>query len=173
MKLDEPRIPLRFIRATCLLLHLGILSIHLSYVNEMYEIVIKKSVGPVKFGMSPTEVKSILGEELYYEDWMGGNLESFLYYRGILIGFRGEVDDKPKENSKVCMFQLRSSLKPVLFGLDLSGMTKTEIIEAFKSMHYKHKELNPLVITVPSIYIQLTFNEKELLEEVYVGDRHI
>lgn len=51
------------------------------------EIIPNKGIGTVEFGMTPREVMSIMGEELVYEDWMGGNLNGSLYYPGIVFWF--------------------------------------------------------------------------------------
>ncbi len=50
--------------------------------NCMYEISPSNGFGPIKFGFTPSEVKSVWGSELVYEDWMGGNLENFSFSEG-------------------------------------------------------------------------------------------
>ena len=45
--------------------------------------------------MSPNEVVNILGSDQFYEEWMGGNLEGFNFYKGLLIGFSGGDGEEP------------------------------------------------------------------------------
>jgi hypothetical protein len=41
-----------------------------------------QGIGPIKFGMSPEEVKALMGIEEVYEPWMGGNRNDSLLYPG-------------------------------------------------------------------------------------------
>ena len=107
----------------------------------MYEILLKKGLGAINFGSKPSEVKAILGANLCYEDWMGGNLENFLYYKGLLIGFRGEVEDHPTENSSVCMFQVKTVHSLSLCGQEITSSTAPEIEVLLKTQKLKYKIL--------------------------------
>ena len=44
-------------------------------------------LGPLRFGMTPNDVRTALDEPELYEDWMGGNLNDSLLYRGLICGF--------------------------------------------------------------------------------------
>ena len=44
-------------------------------------------VGPVTFGQSPSEVQAAMAEQQMYEDWMGGNLNDALLFRGLRLHF--------------------------------------------------------------------------------------
>ena len=89
----------------------------------MYEISITRGFGPIKFGFTPNEVKSVWGAGLCYEDWMGGNLENFIYFKGLLVGFRGEVEEHPTENSYTCMFQVKTVHPLSLWGQEITLTT--------------------------------------------------
>jgi hypothetical protein len=95
--------------------------------ESMYEISLKNGFGPIKFDSPPSAVKNALGEELYYEDWMDGNLENFRYFRELLVGFRGEVTDHPTENSQVCMFQAKTVHPMRLWDQEISSASKDTI----------------------------------------------
>ena len=74
----------------------------------MYEILLKEGFEPIKFGQTPSEVKLTWGDEECYEDWMGGNLENYLFFKDLLIDFKGEIEEQPTENSYACMFQVKT-----------------------------------------------------------------
>lgn len=81
-----------------------------------------QGVGPVKFGMSPKQVKKVMGREPVYEDWMGGNLNDSLLYPGMIISF-DECDAKgPLPHSKVVGFRLNSVESLVFHHIPLSKL---------------------------------------------------
>lgn len=52
-------------------------------------------LGPLRFGMKPNEVRRAFDEDQVYEDWMGGNLNDSLLYRGLILGFDKEDSRGP------------------------------------------------------------------------------
>ena len=138
----------------------------------MYEININNGIGEIKFGMNPSQVKHILGEKLQYEEWMGGNLENFLFYEGILIGFEGEIDEHPTNNSFVCMFQIKNKLSPSIFGVNIENYSKIEIKELLNKQNLKNNEITSNIIQVTNKELQFTFNEQFKLDEIYIGNKN-
>ena len=51
------------------------------------EIIPKVGLGPLRFGMAPDQVRALFSEQETYEDWMGGNLNDSILYRGLIIEF--------------------------------------------------------------------------------------
>ena len=123
-------------------------------------------IGAIKFGMKPSEVKSILGSSLYYEDWMGGNLENFLFYKGLMIGFSGECHETPTENSAVCLFQIKNQSPLVVFGEDVFNYTKDQIEALLASKNLTFKYLTTTVLRVNEIRIQFQFDSVFILDQV-------
>lgn len=117
--------------------------------------------------MRPSQVKSILGTELYYEDWMGGNLENFLFYKGLLIGFRGDIDEHPNENSTVCMFKVKTTHSLRLWGSEITNATKQEIENLLKLNDSKFKVTRNNFIQCIEHKFHFVFNNAGVLDEVY------
>jgi hypothetical protein len=44
-------------------------------------------IGPIRHGMRPAEVLAVFPEPQVYEDWMGGNLNDALLFRGLRLHF--------------------------------------------------------------------------------------
>ena len=51
------------------------------------EIIPKVGIGPLRFGMAPDQVRELFCEDETYEDWMGGNLNDSILYRGLILEF--------------------------------------------------------------------------------------
>lgn len=133
----------------------------------MYEISLIEGLGPIKFGTSPSNVKSAWGSDLYYEDWMGGNLENFLYFKGLLVGFRGEVDDYLAENSVVCMFQVKTVHPLCIWEREITHEPKSSIEKILKTNKAKYKVLPNGIIQCTDRELQFRFNSEGTLDEVY------
>lgn len=54
-----------------------------------FEVLPAQGVGDARFGMTPAQVRAALGEPELYEEWMGGNLNDSLLFRGLICGFGG------------------------------------------------------------------------------------
>ncbi|MDN3647880.1 hypothetical protein QWZ13_03010 [Reinekea marina] len=109
------------------------------------------------------------GEERCYEEWMGGNLENFLYFRGLLVGFRVECTDHPTENSQVCMFQVKIVNPIRLFGKEISRVSKAEIEDLLLSNNLKYRELPNGTLQCKDRKLQFHFNDGNLDEVYFAG----
>lgn len=138
----------------------------------MYEISIIEGFGPIKFGSTPSEVKSAWGGDLYYEDWMGGNLENFLYFKGLLIGFRGEVEDHPTENSHACMFQIKTVHSLSIWGQEITSATRNDIELLLNANNQSFKVLPNGIVQCVDQDLQFHFNAAGTLDEVYLARKN-
>lgn len=141
--------------------------------QDMYEISPSNGFGPIKFGFTPSEVKSVWGSELVYEDWMGGNLENFLFFRGLLIGFRGKVEDHPSENSYVCMFQVKTIHPLQLWGKEITSATMQDIQSLLNANNLSFKVLPNGIVQCIEQELQFHFNQLGILDEVDFADGRI
>ena len=133
----------------------------------MYEVLLEKGLSEIQFGFRPSQVKSILGTELFYEEWMGGNLENFLYYQGLLIGFKGDIENCPTENSFVCMFQVKTIHPVSIWGQEISQATKQEIESLLIAKNIEYATLSNGSIESADNKLQFSFNIANTLDEVY------
>jgi hypothetical protein len=136
----------------------------------MYEISLVEGFGPIKFGATPNEVKSAWSSDLYYEDWMGGNLENFLYFKGLLVGFRGEVEDRPTEKSHVCMFHIKTVHSLMIWGRDITQATKQELESLLTLNKMQYTVLPNGTLQCANQELQFHFNESGVLDEVYFAN---
>lgn len=136
----------------------------------MYEISLTNGFGPIKFGFTPSEVKAVWGSQLVYEDWMGGNLENFLFFRGLLIGFRGEVEDHPSENAYVCMFQVKTIHPLLLWGKEITSATTQDIQDLLNANDLSFKILPNGIVQCIGQELQFHFNQLGCLDEVYFAN---
>jgi hypothetical protein len=137
--------------------------------ETIYEISLESGFGPITFGSSPSEVKQAWDVELCYEDWMGGNLENFLYFRGLLVGFKGECTDHPTENSQACMFQVKTVHPIRLLGNEISRASKAEIEELLLSNNLKYRELPNGILQCIDQRLQFHFYDGNLDEVYFAG----
>jgi len=138
----------------------------------MYEINLNRGLGQIHFGMHPSEVKAILGNNLYYEEWMGGNLENFLFYKGLLIGFSGPCKNEPSEEAKVCMFQVKTSHELTLYQKTITNYTPKEAEKILASINLEYEYLSKSIISANNSMLQFFFNDKEVLESVYFSNKN-
>lgn len=68
-----------------------------------------KGIGSIAFGMNPAAVKELMGSDLIYEEWMGGNLNDALFYSDLIIGFNDCDSDAPLPDSRVVEFRANGS----------------------------------------------------------------
>ena len=73
----------------------------------------KIGFGPMRFGMSPAQVRDLLPEEQTYEECLGGNLNDSLLYRGLIIGFDACDANGLLAESRFC--ELRLNRRPEVF----------------------------------------------------------
>lgn len=139
----------------------------LSKPESTYEISIKNGFGPIQFGASPSEVKSAWGSDIYYEDWMGGNLESFLYFKGLLVGFRGEIEEHPTEEPYVCMFQVKTVHPVSIWEHEITTASRSDIEFLLDEQKNKFVVLPNGIIRCVEQELQFHFSEVGLLDEVY------
>ncbi|MFA0792630.1 hypothetical protein ACCI51_19010 [Microbulbifer echini] len=132
-----------------------------------FEIDLSKGLGELKFGMSPNEVESILGSDQCFEEWMGGNLEAYYLYKGLIIGFCGGESEEPDTNSKVCIFTVKPTHSLILCGIDISHLDRDEIIIILDSIGISHKVLDNGIVQSESGKLQINFTVDGMLDELY------
>lgn len=127
-------------------------------------------IGNIKFGDTAKSVKESLGSELYFEDWMGGNLEDFLFYKGLLIGFRGEHGDHPNDNSEVSMIIIKASIYELILWKEIiSNFSKKQLITFLNKKGIRFKELNNNTLQCTELDMNFYFDCNLLLDEVFVA----
>lgn len=125
-------------------------------------------VDDLRFGMRPHEVRASLGSVLHCEDWMGGNLEDFLFYKGILIGFAGDNGDHPADASELVIIELHGGQPLSLLGSSIGACTKDQLLGVLVSHAIPSRELSSTAVSVDQLGLVLTFSEEGVLSRVSV-----
>lgn len=125
-------------------------------------------VGPIILGTSAANIKKLFGTELYYEDWMGGNLENFLFYQGLLIGFYTEDVDNLTDISIVSSVIIKPTHELILWNENISNFSKYQITNLLKRQKMDFKEINENFIECKQIKIRFGFNSDMFLEQLEI-----
>ena len=132
------------------------------------ELVPKVGIGPLRFGMSPVEVRALLPEESTYEEWMGGNLNDSLLYHGLIIGF-DECDSMgPLPDSRlnrICVFGREDA---VIWGRGICDWTKEEATTHLDQSRISYRNLDSGDVSVQDLSLTLSFDNSNHLEYVEV-----
>ncbi|MDM1021950.1 hypothetical protein QSV37_16875 [Acinetobacter sp. VNK23] len=127
-------------------------------------------IGNIKFGDTAKSVKELCGSELCYEDWMGGNLEDSLFYKGLLIGFRGKHDDHPNDDSEVSIILIKASIYELILWQEIiSNFSKKQLITLLSKKSIRFKELNNNTLQCTELDINFYFDHNLFLDKVSVA----
>ena len=85
------------------------------------EIIPNRGIGSIHFGMTASDVKAVMGDELVWEKWMGANLNADLYYAGIVICF------KPILRGKIIEIWIGSTFNATYKGLAIFNLDVEDI----------------------------------------------
>ncbi|MEL4339744.1 hypothetical protein AAEH92_03360 [Shewanella xiamenensis] len=122
------------------------------------EIYPNKGIGNIKFGMNPQDVKEIMGSDLVYQEWMGGNLNDTLFYSDLIVGFNDCDGDEPLPNSRVVEFRANASERIKFNGVALAKLSRTElasmVVKGSKAVVDKNQ-----VVIFQDLGVSFGFNE--------------
>lgn len=125
-----------------------------------------KGLGPIKFGMTPKEVMSIMGEEQTYESWMGGNLNDSLLYPGIIIKFDSCNSEGPLDNSKVDEIQIAESFVDVQFkGINIFKKSQHDI-EGLLTKYKLRYESTEYCTSMDSVGLEFGLNSEKRVDYI-------
>jgi len=127
------------------------------------EMIPNIGLGPLRFGMSPKQVQSLLDEPETYEDWMGGNLNDSLLFKGMIIGF--DVCDTygPLPDSEFCSLLINMREDVVVMGKRLLDWNKTSLIDRLneESVAYELEACGD--VRVPEWCLAFSFDDDDRL----------
>ncbi|MCP5101665.1 MAG: hypothetical protein GY943_39490 [Chloroflexi bacterium] len=111
------------------------------------EIIPRQGIGNIKFGMNPFEVKEIMGSQLIWEEWMGGNNNDALYYPGLVFVFDKNDGRGPVETAQLIEIWTNESADLVFAGKKISETKKYQMEQILRS-----KDLS-IVLREDEIYV--------------------
>jgi len=122
------------------------------------EIYPNKGIGGIEIGMNPDAVKEIIGYDLIYNEWMGGNLNDTLFYSDLIIGFNDCDSDAPLPDSHVVEFRANDSNRIEFNGFTLSELSREKlasmVVQGIKAKLNKNQD-----VIFQKLGISFAFNE--------------
>ena len=115
------------------------------------EILPNIGIGEIRFGMRPKEVRERLSEAETYEDWMGGNLNDSLLYRGLILGFDAHNARGPLAHSRFTEVRLNRREDAVIWGKNLFAWTNLSIAEHLERTGIPYQLSDNGDLLVPSL----------------------
>lgn len=131
------------------------------------EIVPNKGIGTIQFGMTPREVMIIMGEKLVYEVWMGGNLNSSLYYPGIVFWFDKFNGYGSLEVGSLIEIWIHDSFNATYKEIPLFPLKQDAIEELFQleDIPYTTREVGDYVdISIEAYHWDFCFEKRNLVK---------
>ena len=125
------------------------------------EIVPRVGIGPLRFGMAPNQVRALFPEAETYEDWMGGNLNDSILYRGLIIEF--DLCDAwgPLADSKFREVRLYRRTDASLWEKYLLDWRKPDLIEHLKSREIAFHIEASGDLSIPPSSLVVSFDERD------------
>jgi hypothetical protein len=123
-------------------------------------------IGPLRFGMSPAEVRSLMLEDEKYEDWMGGNRSDSLLYRGLILEFDKHDSLGPLADSRFIGVHVRGREDAVLWGKNIHNWNRFAIEEYLDRANISYSLLKNRDLSVVSLSLTLSFDTALQLEFV-------
>jgi hypothetical protein len=128
--------------------------------------LIPHGIGLITLGMLPVQVENILGKHHTYEEWMGGNLNDSLLYRGMVISFNRSDASKPLENSQANEIWIHSNCPATLAGQDVFSLYKRDIEKILTTKEINFESSND--IWVSEYGWDFCFDENARVTDIYL-----
>jgi hypothetical protein len=130
------------------------------------EILPNIGLGEIRFGMRPAEVRERLSETETYEEWMGGNLNDSLLYRGLILGFDAFNAHGPLDDSHFTEARLNHREDAFIWGKNLPAWTKASIADHLKQNTIPYELADNGDLLVPSLFLEMSFDDSGGLEYI-------
>lgn len=86
-------------------------------------------LGPIRIGMRPAEVLTVFSESQVYEEWMNGNLNDAMLYRGLRLHFDKCDSSAPLPDSLLNWIVIHQRTDAFLFDLPVNEWTKETVLQ--------------------------------------------
>jgi hypothetical protein len=123
-------------------------------------------LGALRFGMKPSEVQWAFDENPMYEDWMGGNLNDSLLYKGMILGFDQCDSYGPLEGSRFCEVRAMAREDIWLFGKRLSSWSRKELVAYIEARNWLRQDGPEKDIDIVDLAVGLSFDASNHIDYV-------
>lgn len=138
------------------------------YVMQL-DIHPSQGLGPIKFGMRPADVTNVFPEEEMWEDWMGGNQNGNLLFRGLILTFLPQSSSEPLPDARLVVIVVSGRNDVALFGRPLPVWTQDEAPRWLREAGYEPDMTRQDAIDIPGI-LRLCFDEAGRICEVVLDE---
>lgn len=128
------------------------------------EIIPNVGLGPLRFGMTPAQIRALFPEQETYEDWMGGNLNDSILYRGLIIGFDLHDAHGPLAHSEFREVRLNRREDTVLWGKNILDWRRADVIDHLERNGIPFRISARGDVSVPQSSLVLAFDDADRLE---------
>lgn len=123
-----------------------------------------QGLGPIAFGATPATVRLILGSDLEWEQWIGGNLNDSLFYKGVVFTFDEHNSHGPLETGRLTGITVNKSFSGSFLGIRLDELTRATLIMETRSVLTKSYPNGS--IRIPSHNAHVSFSSDGILESL-------
>lgn len=135
------------------------------FLAEDMEILPKIGLGPLRFGMTPSQVQAVLGSHRTYEAWMGGNLNDSLLYPGLIIGFDECDGSGPLPDSKLVEFRMQGRTDVTFLNKPIFGMPLNELLQTLAQPNIGGEPGSSYVL-LPDLNMEVGLGDQDWVESV-------
>ncbi len=130
-------------------------------------------LGPLRFGMKPSEVQRAFGEEHAYQDWMGGNLNDSLLYRGLILGFDRHDSPGPLPDSRFVSVVAKGREDIWLFGDRLASWSRNDLVAFLEDRNWPRQEELQETLDIVDLAVGLSFDAGGQVDSVHFHEPRI
>ena len=127
------------------------------------KIIPNVGLDPLLFGMSPKQVRSLLDEPETYEDWMGGNLNDSLLFKGLILGFDRCNAYGPLARSKFWEATIHGRDDVVIMGKSMLDWSKSAVIDRLGQESVTYSLDSSGDVIVPAWSLGFSFDDSDQL----------
>jgi hypothetical protein len=132
----------------------------------MIELVPRVGLGEVRFGMTPSEVRTKFHEQEEYEEWMGGNLNDSLMFHGLIFMFDDCNTYGPLNDSKLTDIVIQGRDDISLWGRNSLEWSRDQFIDHLNRIETSYNWLGTRLF-FPEYSLSVTFTNSGKLENIH------
>ena len=125
-----------------------------------------KGIGPILLGMQPRDVRAVFKKRQQYEDWMGGNLNGAMFYRGLILHFDACNSRAPLGTARLIEIIVHRRNDATLFGHAIKKWKRSRLIVRLEELSLSPKSTVGTDLIVPGM--EMGFDDTNRLDFVRI-----
>ena len=134
--------------------------------QELLPIVPLRSLGCLDLGMKASEVKTVMNEKQKWEPWMGGNMNGFMMFHGLILEFSPMTSRDPQDDAALHEIELNVEVRDdfSFYGKRVSSWTRSELLRYLESNLEQRIVNGPeRDLVLPDLGLEMSFDEADKL----------